>query len=736
MHATAATPDAQLAPATRARPSIALEWVRQNAFRVLGLPGNAPLSAIHDADAAMRRRAKLGLSPGTPLDLDLAGPVGRTEAEVRDALARLTDPSTRLRERFLWVHDGAVVNGAGDEGLLALAAAATGVARTHDAAFFRLLAVCVHDPKVGDEKRWLQALAQWKACIDDDAYWEAQIDAELEGGFEPMAGLDEVQELRGQAASLIAEVPSSIARAALASGETAAADAALRALGGARLSDSAHEAILAPLVERLEETCAQIARTCSERIQRVHGEEAVIANLLPCNEAMARFDRQVKPALAQILRFADMDTNLGREAREAAASCLRVIGVSYTWADISDHAVSALRLAALTSEGSPLQARMQAELSELEVVAQRRHEQQYAPTDLPSWEQSKQHPLFGHTTLYYEPKHGNQIEYVDESGWAHLWYPGNRAVVRCEWRAGATHVWNRSLRPTHNQATGRTGRQWERQSIESVKRTMVDIVPGDPLQLARGTLPHLLRQHPRYGSIQEVLEGIRQIRRELPADLEDEPRQLISSVEIGGKRLAISSDLIAWGRTRIATRNVVGIRLSVPGNQPWSMPGAAVLAVGGFDRSVSIECAAGGLATQEIIQERWTRIMEGLWPAVMVPLLDRHLQLLKTGEGFLIGDLHFDAQGIHRAEGDSTLRKAWTSLFSDKGERRRRHHLDWSEVSGCQRAEGQVHLVSRRERWASLNPRDTWNAALLEPLIDYLVTKGHLWDVIKRKTAS
>jgi hypothetical protein len=344
----------------------------------LGLPASAPLSAVYEADASARRAAKLGTERTTPWDLAFAGPVVRGEAEARDAVGRLTEPVQRLKERLLWVHECEGIASASRDRLDALAAAATGPAKTHDVAFFKLLAICVRDPAVNDCARWADALAAWKACVDDDGYWTTVIDAEMDGGFEPMAGAQEIQELRRKTLSIIADVPSAIAREAMAAGLNGIADRALIALSTSKLPTevvgAAQDEVLRPLVETLERLSTEIGNACSEKVSRIDSDEVVPANLAVCDAAMARFDKEVHPRLAEIVTMAGTETEVGRQAREIAAVCLRRIATDLTWAEAFDRAVTNLKRASVLAEGSASQARIATELAQVQETARKQTE--------------------------------------------------------------------------------------------------------------------------------------------------------------------------------------------------------------------------------------------------------------------------------------------------------------------------------------------------------------------------
>ena len=73
-------------------------------FESFGFSANATLSEIHKAAESMKRRASLAPVTMEEADIPALGMVPRTEADIRAATGRLTNPTLRLRERLFWFH--------------------------------------------------------------------------------------------------------------------------------------------------------------------------------------------------------------------------------------------------------------------------------------------------------------------------------------------------------------------------------------------------------------------------------------------------------------------------------------------------------------------------------------------------------------------------------------------------------------------------------------------------------
>lgn len=223
--------------------------VLRNAYRVLGLPGEAGWAAIRAAAAEEARE--------TGWDLPWLGPLPRPAAERGLALNRLLGPHQRLRERLFWFHDGSAedaVRGL-EPDLLSSAlegwAEASSVTGRHDAALVALLAAMTLDPEVEDAALWQTALERWQAVLTAEEYWLAVIRVEAEGGFEIPAPFAEIYECRENALGLVAGIPAAIARAAMLEEDHAAARRAIDVLRAA-LPEEVHAPLIGDLASHLD----------------------------------------------------------------------------------------------------------------------------------------------------------------------------------------------------------------------------------------------------------------------------------------------------------------------------------------------------------------------------------------------------------------------------------------------------------------------------------------------------
>src|ERR1039457_5255186 len=63
---------------------------------------------------------------------------------------------------------------------------------------------------------------------------------------------------------------------------------------------------------------------------------------------------------------------------------------------------------------------------------------------------------------------------------------------------------------------------------------------------------------------------------------------------------------------------------------------------------MTIECAKGWLVADSVIEARWKEALQGMWTTVVSRLIDRSVEDLRNGKGFVIGPVRFDKDGLHK----------------------------------------------------------------------------------------
>src|SRR5437764_12257365 len=78
------------------------ERLTNNAYRVLGLGGDANQEMIQQAARRMRLLAAATKIPPTPWDLPWLGAINRSKPAIEQAVAKLNEPNWRVQERMRW----------------------------------------------------------------------------------------------------------------------------------------------------------------------------------------------------------------------------------------------------------------------------------------------------------------------------------------------------------------------------------------------------------------------------------------------------------------------------------------------------------------------------------------------------------------------------------------------------------------------------------------------------------
>jgi hypothetical protein len=229
-----------------------MKSLRPNAYRVLGLPGEATWEEIKRVAERLRGLESWG-SWSSPWDMPMLGTVRREPADIDAAVARLADTTERLRDRLLWFHERDAESAVSYLTTASIRDALEGWSTTtlpvakHDASVVALLAALTLDHDVEDPALWNRMLGEWSEAIGRDEYWLEIMRVEMDGGFETPAGLGDLRDLRDTALSHPAGVLLDRARAAILDGE---GQIATRALGVLR------EALPTPLFDEL---CGELA---------------------------------------------------------------------------------------------------------------------------------------------------------------------------------------------------------------------------------------------------------------------------------------------------------------------------------------------------------------------------------------------------------------------------------------------------------------------------------------------
>ena len=306
--------------------------VGRSAFRLLGLAASASEREVFDAAASLRLALKLGVEKRFEADARWLGPLARGESEVRDALGRLSDPTSRAAERVLWFHAPPAAGVDSLDGLRARSDALRGAGgwwAAHDAALLMLAGVSRLDPTLGAPAAWAEAFGLWRALWEAEEFWSLLVAADLLGEYEQLVTYGEVKALRGRVPRLVSEPLAERAKTAAVRGEMTFCRRALAVLRGAGLPTALVEEyendILGPLEDHLQEECDAVfsaAETFSA--SRTRHERASLYN-----SAWRGFEYGFKPGLAAFVAAGGEESPFVRRALARAAMKLSELSAKY-----------------------------------------------------------------------------------------------------------------------------------------------------------------------------------------------------------------------------------------------------------------------------------------------------------------------------------------------------------------------------------------------------------------------
>ena len=105
------------------------------------------------------------------------------------------------------------------------------------------------------------------------------------------------------------------------------------------------------------------------------------------------------------------------------------------------------------------------------------------------------------TMLFYDRVHGTQVEYNGSNGKTYLLYPGNKVIVKGQWKLERTDnpsVFNMCFKypaNSYNPATNQSGGSWECQKAGFYLIGPIERAQGDVLGLAKGdAAPFILQK--------------------------------------------------------------------------------------------------------------------------------------------------------------------------------------------------------------------------------------------------
>ncbi len=334
----------------------------RNAYRILGLGGDASQDQISQAARKMRLWANTRRIPATSWDLPWLGELDRTKSDIEQAVARLADPPTRLRERLMWFCGAAEEFAAQDvhavRQTLEKSADQTDAQREHNDAVAEL-AAAMFQPQPIHPGSWESVLNKFQYLSNSQEHLHWQLRLENEGGFEKRASEAEIAD--GQR-----EVPREIAGSLGRHIESALEDdnaeeassflAILRSVGG-----RTDQRVLDRLEEVFERRCRGIA---DDLRAGVHGHQPPQRNAATADGATRAFENSIVPLRRDLEKLADNQPERIKRIRWHCTRVLSMIGTAWVWSHEFARAEGVFNQALALAQGSVQEEEIRGQLAE------------------------------------------------------------------------------------------------------------------------------------------------------------------------------------------------------------------------------------------------------------------------------------------------------------------------------------------------------------------------------------
>jgi hypothetical protein len=331
--------------------STLLQQVARNAFRVLGLPADAPQETIFRRAEELKRAATAEIRRSFSWDIERYGPVQRDRGSISDAVGRLSNPRQRLRERLFWtVRSEPYAVDSPQQRFDSPTSTWQGSlfpADHHDAAVFALASCFLTDIDVHDADDWGTTLQMWADLLESEDFWSGFFDTEEAGDFEPAASLEDIDELRDCSHQLAIAPLAELARDAAFRSEF---DCCRRALGiirtapfASEIVSAAEESVLGPYEDALVRTSKVITRACWDDIRQ--DRASAEWNATASSVAVDRWKQDVEPRYGNLIAMTGASSDRGLRVRQEYADFLTSLGNALTWADQWVEAEKLLKLA-------------------------------------------------------------------------------------------------------------------------------------------------------------------------------------------------------------------------------------------------------------------------------------------------------------------------------------------------------------------------------------------------------
>lgn len=212
-----------------------------------------------------------------------------------------------------------------------------------------------------------------------------------------------------------------------------------------------------------------------------------------------------------------------------------------------------------------------------------------------------------------------------------------------------------------------------------------------------------------------ALDDLRKDEERTKADLVEWEEKVTRRIPIGKDLVTSSPEGISYRGQTFAFSEITGVRWGVFRQYYNGIRGERKFTVWiqSGQRTMQIECVRF-MDSEQVVQGRFSAVIELLWDTVMVRLIGEQLGLLSRGETAHFPGCKLTRDGAylteHRVFGSNTfVRCGWDDLR-------------WQAGNGCLR----LLSASNKRIYTDLLYRDTQNAPVLEAVLNFLAKDGNL----------
>lgn len=352
----------------------------QNAFRILGMPGNATRKMIREAQQRLRIRVRAGANASLDDLLSRVSKLVITEADIRDAVNKIEAVTSRLKERLFWFSedqssDKLALSRIQDDdflGAVQIWKEQNSISSLANWARLLHMKILLEDPDCNNDEAWKSVFKNWWGILGKDTFWKYFKALESATDYEPKATDSDFEAFSTIIYDLVLEPSLDLIGSAIKNKNHEVAKRHLETIKASGLPEKYVQALEARLFDDMKVEIEQIAAEITSKIVEASDKEIKREQKAKiCEAAYDQYKLQLKPLAEKLANLSDRSSPVILECLEISATCLRTISISYH-NDLNDFEISKrlLEEAAQLTHGTFLSERIAEELTVIDQHAE------------------------------------------------------------------------------------------------------------------------------------------------------------------------------------------------------------------------------------------------------------------------------------------------------------------------------------------------------------------------------